>query len=130
MGKRIRPEVYLWGIAVALVVSGMVAWQLAGRFPWTWYHLLAGWLLSINLVTFVYYGHDKRQARVGGRRVPELLLQGMMLLGGTLGGYLGMRMFRHKTSKGGFRLVFWWIVSMQVLLVLAVLYRLATHQPS
>jgi uncharacterized membrane protein YsdA (DUF1294 family) len=90
----------------------------------TWYHALIVWLLAINAVALAYYGYDKARAGANGRRVPELVLHGLVLAGGTLGAYLGMRLFRHKTIKGEFRIVFWCIVVLQVALVAAILYRM------
>jgi uncharacterized membrane protein YsdA (DUF1294 family) len=90
----------------------------------TWYHALLAWLLSINVVALAYYGYDKARAGANARRVPELVLHGLVLAGGTLGAYLGMRLFRHKTIKSEFRLVFWCIVVLQIALVGAILYRM------
>jgi uncharacterized membrane protein YsdA (DUF1294 family) len=128
MAKTMRPDVFHGLVALALVAAGASAFLAAGRFPLTWYHLLAGWLLSINLCTFGYYGFDKGRAGSQGRRVPEVVLHGLAFLGGTLGAYLGMRLFRHKTVKSSFRLVFWWLAALQVMLVVAVAYRLWTHR--
>jgi uncharacterized membrane protein YsdA (DUF1294 family) len=127
MAKRMRPEVYLGLLALLFVAVGVALLFAAGRFALTWYHLLACWLVSINLVTFAFYGHDKVQARGERGRVPEVVLHGLVFLGGTLGACLGMRLFRHKTIKAGFRLVFWMIAVMQALLVVAVAYRLWRH---
>jgi uncharacterized membrane protein YsdA (DUF1294 family) len=126
MGKRTqtRPETYHAGVALALVLLGTAGLVLLFRLPLTWYHLLAAWLVAINLTTFGYYGYDKARASAGRRRVPEVVLHGLVLLGGTLGGYAAMRLFRHKTVKGSFRLVFWFIVVLQVGLIAAVSYRL------
>jgi uncharacterized membrane protein YsdA (DUF1294 family) len=73
--------------------------------------------VAINLTTTAYYGYDKLQAIRAGRRVPERVLHGLALGGGSLGAYLGMRLFRHKTLKGSFRRVFWVIVVLQAALV-------------
>ena len=59
---------------------------------------LAVWLIAINLVTFAVYGADKRRARRGAWRVPEKTLFLLPLLGGSVGGILGMRVFHHKTK--------------------------------
>jgi uncharacterized membrane protein YsdA (DUF1294 family) len=127
MAKRMRPEVYQGSLALLFVALGVALLFAVGRFERTWYHLLACWLASINVVTFAFYGHDKLQARSNGRRVPEVVLHGLVLLGGTLGAYLGMRLFRHKTIKGTFRIVFWLIAALQVALVIAAAYRLWLH---
>jgi uncharacterized membrane protein YsdA (DUF1294 family) len=127
MGKRTRPEVYHGIGALLIVTAGVALLFLAFRLPFTWYHVLAAWLLAINLVTFGYYGYDKARARSRGSRIPEVVLHGLVLLGGTIGGYLGMHLFRHKTIKPAFRLMFWLIVFMQVALIAAVIYRLWRH---
>jgi uncharacterized membrane protein YsdA (DUF1294 family) len=124
MGKRLRPVRFHALVALALVVLGTVGLFVVFRLPLTWYHALAAWLLAINLSAFGYYGYDKARARAGRRRIPELVLHGLVVAGGTFGGYLGMRLFRHKTIKGTFQIVFWWIVALQLLLLGAVVYRL------
>ncbi len=78
--------------------------------------LWAAYLLSISLVTFLCYGFDKQQAKKGNRtRLPEALLHVCALIGGTPGAFLGQIVFRHKTAKRSFRLVFWLIVVLQCL---------------
>ena len=71
------------------------------------------------------------QSALGGpvyaSRVPEMVLHILALAGGSLGAWLGMRLFRHKTVKGSFRLAFWLIVSLQVLLVAWVAHLLWQH---
>jgi uncharacterized membrane protein YsdA (DUF1294 family) len=62
------------------------------------YGVLAG-------TTFLFYGWDKWRAKRSGRRVPERTLHGLALLGGFLGAWLGMRVFRHKTQKPVFSVV-------------------------
>ena len=57
------------------------------------------WISAISLVTFILYGYDKTQAKMGGTRVPEIVLHGLALAGGFLGGWLGRWIFHHKTRK-------------------------------
>lgn len=61
-----------------------------------------GYLLLINFITFIEMGHDKGQAKNGGRRVPEKRLFGFAACGGAIGGWLGMRVWRHKTKHTSF----------------------------
>lgn len=51
----------------------------------------------------VLMGFDKRIAGTGVLRVPELILWVVAALGGALGIFLGMRIFRHKTRKAQFQ---------------------------
>ncbi len=61
-------------------------------------------VLLLNLVAFVMFGFDKMRSRRGGaRRIPERTLLWSMFLGGFVGGFAGMRAFRHKTQKRPFR---------------------------
>ena len=59
------------------------------------------------------------RAQGDGLRVPEKILLGLVLIGGSVGGYAGMRLFHHKTSKGSFRRVFWAIVVLEIAAVIA-----------
>lgn len=60
--------------------------------------------LALNAFTFLLFGWDKGSAKRERRRVPEARLLGCMLLGGVVGGWVGMSVFRHKTRKTSFRL--------------------------
>jgi uncharacterized membrane protein YsdA (DUF1294 family) len=79
-----------------------------------WYHVLAAWLAGVNLAAFAYFAFDKFRARKAGCRVPEIVLHGLALGGGSGGAWLAMRCFRHKTIKGRFRLAFGLIVTLQL----------------
>ncbi|KPY44587.1 MULTISPECIES: DUF1294 domain-containing protein [Pseudomonas syringae group] len=67
-------------------------------------------LIVMSLLTFVLYRHDKRQAGNGGQRTPENVLHATELLGGWPGALLAQQVFRHKTRKVSFQIVFWLIV--------------------
>lgn len=69
------------------------------------WHFYLIWLAVASGITFITYGFDKTQAKVGGWRVPEIILHGMALSGGFLGGWVGRSIFRHKTQKGLFTFV-------------------------
>ena len=124
--RRMRPEYYHGLMALVLTLTGAGGLLLLFRPARTGEVLLAAWLVSVSVVTFAYYGHDKGRARNAGNRVPEVVLHGLALAGGSIGAYAGMRLFRHKTVKGTFRIVFWVIAVLQVLLIVAVIYRLVT----
>jgi uncharacterized membrane protein YsdA (DUF1294 family) len=116
-GKRWGPEWTHGSIALALtlVLVLLLFWLL--QVTLTGPRFLLAWLVAISVTTFAYYGYDKWRAQVGSRRVPELVLHLLALAGGSLGAYLGMRVFRHKTLKGPYRVVFWCIVAVQAGLV-------------
>ncbi|WP_426110718.1 DUF1294 domain-containing protein [Pseudomonas sp. DSP3-2-2] len=66
--------------------------------------------LGMSLLTFGLYWRDKRQARLDGWRTPEKVLHGAELLGGWPGALLAQQVFRHKTRKVSYQLVFWLII--------------------
>ncbi len=74
--------------------------------------------ITINVLTFFYFGIDKLQARGGRRRVSEKSLWILSLVGGSIGGLLGMHYFRHKTKKISFQFV----LALIVLVQLSILY--------
>ena len=114
-------------LALGLTLGGAAFLLVLFRSAIVWPHLLVAWMLAVNLVTFGYYAYDKSQAQSQpqGGRIPEFVLHGLAVLGGSLGAYLGMTVLRHKTIKSAFRVVFWVTVVFQVLLVAALVYRIS-----
>ena len=60
-------------------------------------------IIFINIITFFVYGFDKLTAVNNWWRIPEWVLLGLAVAGGSVGAYLGMIVFRHKTLKPLFR---------------------------
>ena len=60
-------------------------------------------LLAINVLTFLLYGIDKWKAKRSRWRIPESVLLGMAAVGGSIGAWLGMRVWHHKTQHKKFR---------------------------
>lgn len=79
--------------------------------------LLMAWLIAITIVTFWTFGYDKAIAGGTTVRVPENILFALVFCGGTLGALLARPFFHHKTSKVSFRLKFWLVVIVQILLI-------------
>ena len=57
-----------------------------------------------NLLGFVLMGMDKKKARNRERRIPERTLWGVAILGGAIGSFVGMNVYRHKTKHTSFKL--------------------------
>jgi uncharacterized membrane protein YsdA (DUF1294 family) len=78
------------------------------------------YLLLLNLITFGVYGFDKilsLRDNSQARRVREVTLLGLALLGGIIGGLLAITLFRHKIKKISFVVKFGlvivvWVVGM------------------
>ena len=62
------------------------------------------YIIGINIAAFVVYGLDKLSAKLRSWRVPELWLLALAAVGGSVGAYLAMHLFRHKTLHWKFRL--------------------------
>ncbi len=87
--------------------------------------LLPGYLVAINLITFFVYGSDKLLAKAHAWRVRERTLLVLALLGGSAGALLAMQLFRHKTKKPLFGLLFGVILLLQL-----ALFFFLINQPS
>lgn len=60
------------------------------------------YIVGINVVAFLLYGLDKQKARMNRWRIPEKVLLGLAFAGGSIGAYVGMKTFHHKTHKTKF----------------------------
>ena len=78
-------------------------------------------LLLINLVGFLLMGLDKQRAKRRGFRIPEAALFTVAVFGGSIGAWLGMYTFRHKTQHWYFVYGLPLILALQVVGVLALL---------
>ncbi|WP_237054913.1 DUF1294 domain-containing protein [Microbulbifer sediminum] len=83
-----------------VVLSALV---FAGKLP----PLVPFWFVALGLLTFALYAKDKSAARNGHWRTPENTLHLLSLAGGWTGALVAREMFRHKTSKVSFRVLFW-----------------------
>ena len=64
------------------------------------------YLILINATAWLLMLIDKRKAQRHQFRIPEVVLLGLGFVGGSLGGFCGMVMFRHKTRKPLFSIGF------------------------
>ena len=61
------------------------------------------YFVCVNVLTFFVYGIDKWQARQGKWRISEATLLLFAVIGGSIGAWLGMRVWRHKTMHKKFK---------------------------
>jgi uncharacterized membrane protein YsdA (DUF1294 family)/cold shock CspA family protein len=87
----------IWG---SLALLGQGVWWVALAYP------------LVSLFSFCQYWLDKQHAQKGRWRTPENSLHIAELLGGWPGALVAQQVFRHKTRKTSFQLVFWAIVTL------------------
>ena len=69
----------------------------------TLHSCLAYYLLGINTVAFIMYGIDKYKAKKAKWRISEATLLLLALLGGSIGAWMGMKVWHHKTMHKKFK---------------------------
>lgn len=77
------------------------------------------YILIMNVIGFCLMGLDKHRARTRQWRVPEKILFGAALLGGSAGAWAGMYVFHHKTRH--------WYFVVGIPLILAAQLALAVY---
>lgn len=111
-------------IVVALLVG--LVWVLALSQLSMW---LVGWCALLSVVSFVSYQQDKQAALQQRWRVPEKRLHSLDIWGGWPGGLLARQIWRHKTSKTTFVVVFWITVLVNVLATVWLWHKFAQYLP-
>lgn len=81
------------------------------------------YLLAINGITFFTYGIDKWKAKRSKWRIPESTLLVMAVIGGSVGAWLGMKVWHHKTLHKKFKYGVPAIFFIQVALVGYVIFK-------
>lgn len=74
-------------------------------------------LIFINFFTFCAYGKDKRSAKRGEWRIPEIQLHTLELLGGTIGAVIAQKIFHHKNKKRSYRATFYAVLIIQICVI-------------
>ncbi|MCU0070377.1 DUF1294 domain-containing protein [Pseudomonas koreensis] len=94
-------------IVCALPLFGSLSMWLRGisLVPLTAYGL-------VSVLAFFLYWADKRKARADAWRTPENILHAVELAGGWPGALIAQQVFRHKTRKVSFQILFWMIVAL------------------
>lgn len=85
--------------------------------------ILTIYLIAINIATFFVYGIDKWKARRSRCRIPESTLLTLAVLGGSIGAFIGMRTWHHKTMHNKFKYGVPLIINLQVVLAVYIYIR-------
>ncbi len=76
-------------------------------------NLIPDYLLAVNIAAFFLYGFDKYKAKRGQWRISEATLLMMAVIGGSIGSWVGMQIWHHKTLHKKFKYGVPFIILMQ-----------------
>ena len=85
------------------------------------------YLCVINVVTFFVYGIDKWKAKRSKWRISEATLLGLAVLGGSVGAFLGMKVWHHKTMHKKFKYGIPAILIIQIAILLWIYFILPSN---
>ena len=85
-------------------------------------HIALVYLAAINVVAFFMYGIDKWKAKKSKWRISEATLLLMAVFGGSIGAWLGMKVWHHKTLHKKFRYGVPAIIIVQIAIIVSFLY--------
>lgn len=103
--QHLRLKLMVFALLCALPLFGSL---LFGVRAVSWVPMVA--YGGVSVVAFLLYWSDKRKACADTWRTPENVLHAVELAGGWPGALLAQQLFRHKTRKVSFQVVFWFIV--------------------
>lgn len=106
LGPRVYvPCIFLAGLAIASA-TGLTSWIIFGLYA------------VASIITLGAYFIDKAAAKAGRWRTPEKSLHTLSLIGGWPGAMIAQQLFRHKSSKTSFQLVFWITVALNSMVLI------------
>lgn len=81
------------------------------------------YLVIINVATFLTYGLDKWKAKRSKWRIREAALLMLAVLGGSIGAWLGMIVWHHKTQHKKFKVGIPAIIIVQAIIIWYFFFR-------
>ena len=79
--------------------------------------MLLYYIVGVNILTFLVYGIDKWRAKKGKWRISEATLLLLAIIGGSIGAWLGMKVWHHKTMHKKFKYGIPAILIIQIILI-------------
>lgn len=106
-----KAAIWAGGLTLATLAAAILLHFVPPDFP-----PAAVWFIAVTLATALAFLYDKQVSRLNdpGRRIPELALLWMCLIGGSLGGIVVMLGRRHKSIDPQFRFILGIIVGIQI----------------
>ena len=79
--------------------------------------MLLYYIVGVNILAFLVYGIDKWRAKKGKWRISEATLLLLAIIGGSIGAWLGMKVWHHKTMHKKFKYGVPAILIIQIILI-------------
>ena len=91
-------------------------------------HIAFAYFVIVNLVTFIIYGLEKKKKKKSKWRFSEAMLLKLAIIGGSIGAWLGMKTWHHKTMHKKFKYGIPTIIIIQLLIIIIIIYYAQTNQ--
>jgi uncharacterized membrane protein YsdA (DUF1294 family) len=100
---RLKAAIFIVLCAAPLIGAALVWYRGETLIPLAAYGV-------VSVIAFFLYWSDKRKAQSDRWRTPENILHAVELAGGWPGALIAQQVFRHKTRKVSYQVLFWVIV--------------------
>lgn len=87
-------------------------------------HVVLAYFITVNMLGLVLFGIDKWKAKHDKWRISEATLLSVTAIGGSIGAWVGMKVWHHKTMHKKFKYGIPLVMVLQFALLLFTLYRL------
>ncbi|MFT4732880.1 MAG: uncharacterized membrane protein YsdA (DUF1294 family)/cold shock CspA family protein [Gammaproteobacteria bacterium] len=107
-GEKLKktPKLNRSKLSIVLAIA-LLVWLNVGSYTGYMLMPLKYAYYGLSIITFIAYAYDKFKAKRNAWRTPESTLHFLALLGGWPGAAIAQQVFRHKSSKPDFRVMFW-----------------------
>ena len=87
-------------------------------------HVVLAYFITTNVLGLVLFGIDKWKAKHDKWRISEATLLSVTVIGGSIGAWVGMKVWHHKTMHKKFKYGIPLVMVLQLALLLFTLYSL------
>mgnify|MGYP001022385141 FL=1 len=85
-------------------------------------HIVLAYFITVNVLGLVLFGIDKWKAKHDKWRISEATLLSVTAIGGSIGAWVGMKVWHHKTMHKKFKYGIPLVMVLQFVLLLFTLY--------
>ena len=85
-------------------------------------HVVLAYFITVNVLGLVLFGIDKWKAKHDKWRISEATLLSLTVIGGSIGTWVGMKVWHHKTMHKKFKYGIPLVMVLQFVLLLFTLY--------